>query len=190
MDGYLDNPVCDWLATPADEVLTGTKDKLDDLPRQLDPLTCDEEWLDYLAALCGATGNYWQKDWPELAKRIFLSESYKTIWPGKGTQEIMSFVLITLDILHVIRPKSSFILGESKVGDELGLQGWQYEIFLPSAYFGTSVANTVIGVNDLFGPCWCVSELVYDDKYFTPRQLLSIDEDSLLQVGDSTALEI
>ena len=54
--GYSENEVARWLCGPWDQLKLGSRDVIDDLPRQLDPLECDAEWLDYLAGLCGFTG--------------------------------------------------------------------------------------------------------------------------------------
>lgn len=188
--GYSENIIADWLTDYPDSVLVDLLNTLNDLPRQVDPRVSDPNWLDYLAPLFGATNNYWQRDWNDLAKRTLLTEAYTTIWPGKGTKEVLSLVLITLNILHVIRAKSSFIIGESEVGDAIGSLGWQYELILPSSYYGTSFEKTAKAANSLFSPCWCITTFIYDDQYFSPEELLTVDSESGLLVETDTALKV
>ncbi|MBD2256642.1 phage tail protein [Pseudanabaena sp. FACHB-2040] len=164
-DSYTGNEVADWLTDYPDSLLVGTKAKIDDLPRQLDPDNCDADWLDYLAPLCGWHGEYWDRAWPVTAKRTLLRNSYTLIWPSKGSQQVLSFVLTALGINHVIQQGQSFIIGVGQVGDPLGLVAWDYDIILPTSYYGRPEAKLTERINELFGPCWCSSEILYDDKY-------------------------
>jgi hypothetical protein len=146
-----------------DELLISLKTKVDDLPRQLNPLLCDANWLDFLAPLCGFTDEYWDSTWKASSKRLLLANSYTLIWRDKGSKEVLSFILNALEISHDIWTGSSFILGTSRVGiNSLGVAAWDYKILLPSQYnldgYEFKLANKV---NRLFGPLWCRSEVTY-----------------------------
>ncbi|MBD2452240.1 hypothetical protein H6G76_35105 [Nostoc sp. FACHB-152] len=160
---YQENPVADWLTEYWDELLTQNKAKIDDLPRNLDPTTCDENWLDFLAPLCGFTGEYWDKSWKTSSKRLLLANSYTLIWKNKGSREVLSFVLNALGIEHEIWTGSSFILGVSQVSiDKLGSGAWQYKVLLPSRYAQEGYEFKLARkINRLFGPLWCKSEVRY-----------------------------
>jgi len=183
-DTYKDNTVSDWVSTGADKELTLARLNLDDLNRQMNPLTCDARWLDYLSYLCGWTSDYWDRGWPENSKRLLLAGSYSVIWPKKGSKESLGYVLSSLTIPHVIRESGSFIIGESLVGDPLGAIAWEYDIILPSVLFNSKEFRTTVKINRLFGPLWCKSEIVFDDNVFSPEELLEIAASTLLSVGD------
>lgn len=164
---YQDNEVSDYLTIYWDELLTSLKFKIDDLPRQLSPLTCDDKWLDFLAPLCGFTGNYWDTNWKPSSKRILLSNAYLFIWKNKGTRVVLSFVLNALEIEHLIWEGSNFILGVSQLDKtSLGNAAWEYKILLPGKYklngYEFKLAEKI---NKLFGPLWCGSEVTYRSKF-------------------------
>lgn len=183
---YRDNPVTQYLITFWDELLAATKDNIDDLPRQLNPLTCDENWLDFLAPLCSFTGIYWDKEWNPLYKRRLLANSYKYIWSNKGSKDTLSRILTYFNIKHLIVPAGSFIFGESTVGSPLGLGAWEYTIYLPTAYQNRPQFKLTEKLNRLFGPLWCESHIILDDKYFPGG--LPGEEDYTMLREDFTAL--
>lgn len=187
-EAYSGNNVADWLTDFPDRVLTETKTKVDDLPRQLDPLTCDEEYLDWLSGLCGWYG-IWDEDWDSDAKRLLLSRSYDLIWRNKGTLEVLSFVLTTLGIQHIIQPGTAFIIGINEVGDEIGTNAWTYQIVLPPNYYGREETKITERINELFGPVWCSSQIVYEESFFSAIELLALDSETVLSTGDNEALE-
>ncbi|MBD2168071.1 hypothetical protein H6G04_27170 [Calothrix membranacea FACHB-236] len=175
---YRDNQVTGYLTTFWDELLIATKDKIDDIPRQLNPLTCDANWLDFLAPLCGFTGIYWDKNWLESHKRNLLFNSYTKIWNNKGSRECLSTVLRCFDIAHEIASKGDFIFGQSKLGvDPLGRSSWEYVIYLKELYRDTPVVNLVNKLNTLFGPCWCRSEIQFNDSVI--KDYLLVDDTQL-----------
>ncbi|BAY23706.1 hypothetical protein NIES2100_34980 [Calothrix sp. NIES-2100] len=175
---YRDNPVTGYLTIFWDELLISTKGKIDDIPRQLDPLTCDANWLDFLAPLCGFTGIYWNKNWLESHKRNLLSNSFTKIWNNKGSRECLSTVLRCFEIAHEIASKGDFIFGRSKLGeDALGNSSWQYIIYLKTIYKDTPVVSFVEKINTLFGPCWCKAEIKFDDSVV--RDYLLVDDTQL-----------
>jgi hypothetical protein len=162
---YKENDVAEWLTTYFDELLINTKAKIDDLPRQLNPLDCDEVWLDVLAPLCGFTGDYWDKAWATEAKRLLISNSFINIWPNKGSKEVLSLVLNCFDIQHLITSRGNFILGTSTTGDPLGTSAWEYIIYLPTSYKYGDKFKLTQKLNSLYGPCWCSTEIIFNDAY-------------------------
>jgi hypothetical protein len=162
---YKDYPATDWLLAYWDKIFVECADKLEDLPRQFDPLLCDEEYLDFLAPLCGWTGEYWSADYPPESKRLLLSQAYKLIWSNKGSLQVLSYVLNALFIDHRIFIPGTFILGYSQLSvNTLGSSGWQFTIFLPRKYiFNGNEFKLTSKMVKLFSPCWCL----YDIKYET-----------------------
>lgn len=162
---YQTNEITEWLTGYFDELLVETKTKVDDLPRQLNPLLCDPEWLDFLAPLTGFTGDYWDKTWATQTKRLLISNSYINIWPGKGSKEVLSLVLDCFDIRHLITSRGNFILGTSTTGDPLGTSAWEYIIYLPNAYKYGDKFKLTQKLNSLYGPYWCSTEILFNDAY-------------------------
>ena len=169
---YSSNEVADWVTKPWDNLFIDTKGKIENLPNQLNPEVCDEEWLDYIAGFCGFTGEYWDKNWPVAAKRALLKESFNLIWPKKGSLGVLSYVLTAFDILHIIQEGNSFIIGVDEVGEPLGLIAWDYDILLPTQYYGTPTADLTSRLDSLFGPCWCTKEIIYDNTFFRDLEVL------------------
>jgi hypothetical protein len=186
--GYTDNPVADWLTAPADAVLMATKAKVDDMGRQLSPADCDPEWLDFMAPLLGFDGEFWDRGWPEAAKRSLLQNS-QFIWEQHGTREVLRLILNAFQIRHLIVEAGAFIIGVGRVGDPIGFNPWAYEIYLPTEYQYTPVVRLTERLNSLHGPCWCSSEILFDDDYFpTYEALLDFDEAILIE-EENTFLE-
>lgn len=188
---YHENPIADWLTDYPDQVLQGLKVMATEVaPLQVNPDTCEPEWLDLLSSLCGWYG-YWDVSWPEASKRRLIKESYTTVWPNYGTAETLSFVLTALGVTHLIQQGESFIIGRNVVGDPLGAIAWTYDIILPTALFDTKEYNLTVRINELFGPCFCKSRILFNDEYFKPTGFFELEENTLLSVGDSqTVLEL
>lgn len=161
---YIENEVTDYLTAYWDDLLIENKAKLDDLPRQLDPTLCDVNWLDYLAPLCGFTGEYWDASWPVSGKRQLLANSYTFIWPNKGSRLVLSFVLNALGVNHRITTGQNWIIGKSQLGvDTLGSSPWEYQIKLPTYYkLNGQEFKLATKINKLYGPLWCKSQILYD----------------------------
>ena len=170
--GYTDNPVSQWLMAPPDNLLVEIRDTIDDFPRQLNPLLCDEDMLDYISTMFGFTDSYWDRTWPVAAKRKLLSQAFILIWPQKGTSLVLSFVLDAFDIKHIIQEGQSFIVGRNVVGDPIGAIAWDYKIILPYKYYATSIETLARRIDYLFGPCWCSRELVFSTEFFNTYQVL------------------
>lgn len=183
-EGYSGNVVADWLTAAPDELLTGLKAKLDGLDRQFSPLDCDESWLDYLSALCGFHGPYWDRAWPISSKRRLLASSFNLIWPNYGTSKTLSFVLTALGVSHSIREGQSFVIGRNKVGDPLGAIAWDYVIILPSSSFNSASAKLAEKINRLYGPIWCTSQIIFDDTFFATPEYLAASSTELFAVDN------
>lgn len=166
---YTDNPVADWLTDHWDAVLLAAKAKVDDLPRQLTPAACDVDWLDFLAPLCGFSGEYWDKSWSTTIKRSLLSNSYTLIWQNKGSRQVLTFLLTTLGVTHEIWLGSSFLVGVTELaagGALIGDPEWKYYILLPLAYLReSSEFRRAEQVNRLYGPAFADSVVAYDSFY-------------------------
>jgi hypothetical protein len=189
---FQDPPIADWLTKFWDQLLINTKAKIDDIPvRQLNPATCDVEWLDFLAPLCGWDSKYWDKTWTVDAKRTLLINSYsgESIWENKGSAEVLSFVLATLGVRNIVQVQGDFILGTSVLGDELGSLPWEYTVRVPADYQGTSKDNLLQRIIKLFGPAWCIVNIIYDPDRFTFVNLLGINEDEILETETGTAIQ-
>ncbi len=161
---YKDYIATDWLLSYWDMIFVKCADKLEDLPRQFDPLFCDEEYLDFLAPICGWTNIYWSADYPPESKRLLLSQSYKMIWSNKGSLGVLSFILNALNIDHRIFIPGTFILGYSQLStDQLGSSGWQFNIYLPKKYTLNGYEFKLTEkIAKLFSPCWCLYTIEYD----------------------------
>lgn len=174
---YTQNEVVDWLTAPIDADLQRLLEFFNNYGDQLNPLTAANEYLDYAAAFCGFTGEYWDRDWPIEAKRQLLSRAFSVIWPFKGTATALSFVLDSFRILHIIQQGESFIIGRNVVGDPLGSIAWDYKIILPDYYFQTPTARLAERLDFLFGPCWCTKEIIYDNEFFRTLTVLGFEDD-------------
>lgn len=189
--GYSENAVAEWLTDYPDRILLETKfNAIDDIPRQLEPLNCDEDWLDYLAILYGFYGDYWDRNWKADSKRILLYRAYDFIWPNKGSKEVLSYVLSALEIRHLIVQANSFIIGIGQVGDPLGYNAWEYDIYLPSEYFDKPEEFLTRKINDLYGPCWCRSRVLFNDEFFNTYNILATEDGNLLSFGNNNLLAI
>lgn len=176
---YRDNNIADYLTQFWDSLLLQEKARVDDLERQLNPLTCDSNWLDFLAPLCGFTGKFWDKNWNDYAKRNLLASAYTLIWCNKGSKDTLSLVLSCFQIPNVISSKGDFILGSSQVGIEpLGSAAWEYTIYLQSNSNNPQTVSLVKKLNKLFGPCWCKSHIEFNDSLIS--EYLVLDDQQLI----------
>lgn len=161
---YKENYIADNLLIYWETLLISLKTKIDDLPRQLDPNTCDSNWLDFLAPICGFTGDYWDNNWSDDSKRLLLANSYNFIWANKGSRQVLSFVLNSLNINHRIETGDNWIVGVSQLGiDKLGNNAWDYQILLPK-YYRLNGSEFILTdkINKLYGPLYCKSQIIYD----------------------------
>jgi len=159
-----------------DEFLVFQKTKVDDLlTKNLDPLLCDAEYLDFLAYLSFYNKRFWDKTWKESAKRKLINGS-NLVWNFFGTFTSLGYVISCFDIKHQLQNVGDFIVGISQVGDPLGDITWSYRIYLPSIYQGTETEDLVHRLNYLFGVGYCESEVIFDDSRFIELQVITTDD--------------
>lgn len=103
-----------------DELLVKVKGEIDDLPRQLNPLTCDAEYLPLLSFITGFTGSYSILAYTDAQKRILISRAYDLIWRYKGSEEVLDFILDTLDVPHLVWYSTYFLAGISTTDHYIG----------------------------------------------------------------------
>ena len=188
---YKQNPVVDFVTYFADQLLIDTKASLDRLPIQLNPLTCDRIWLDYLSLLYGWV-DLWDITWNDSIKRTLLDNSFQkvSIWGNKGSFTILEFLLQTFSVRHIIQLGASFLVDFSKVGDQIGSVSWQFDIILPGEYYNTNTTKLVQWIKIHFTPCWCSSSIIYDDTKFRDQVVLIFEDGSYFSIGIDTALSI
>jgi phage tail P2-like protein len=87
---YRSNPVSVWLSSYWDKFLMGLKTRIDEIAtKQLNPNTCDAEWLDYLASLSGFTSDYWDTTWGESIKRSLIQNGLSFLrWTRRVGQKL------------------------------------------------------------------------------------------------------
>src|SRR6056297_1819255 len=157
-----DNPA-DWLTDYFDALLMGVKADVEDVrDRQYDPATCDEDWLDYLAAVAGYTDEYWDATWPVAVKRLLIAEAFTTIWPNKGSLQVFARLFEIFDIDVEVWQSASFIAGVTAVPATIGSPAWRYYLRFTLAYRRTGPEFALARRLDrLFGPVYCQSGVVY-----------------------------
>lgn len=163
---YSDNDVAKYLTAYWDELLVQTKGKVDDLYRQLDPLTCDEEWLDFLGFISGFSEGYSLSNYPVEAKRLMISRAFDLIWPNKGSKAVLEFILDALEINHSLWAGENFLAGITELPATLGGNEWRYYIRLPLIYLPNSDEFLRVElVKDLYGPVYADGGVCYDQFY-------------------------
>lgn len=159
-----ENP-SNWLTRWFDGLLVSTKTKLDDLPRQLNATTCDADWLDFVAALSGFTGQYWDKAWPVSAKRVIASNA-NYIWSNKGTKQVLQLVLSAFSLQGEIWQNAGFYAGVTKLPATIGAATFRYYVRVPIVYARTGYEFRLVErLNRLFAPVFCKSVVCYDKWY-------------------------
>lgn len=160
------NPA-DWITAYFDALLVGAKAGVDDVrDRQHDPALCDADWLDYLAALAGYTGEYWDETWPDAAKRLLIAEAFTVIWPNKGSAQVLERLFEIFVIDAEIWQAARFIAGVTRVPAVIGSPAWRYYVRFTLDYVRTGAEFSLARrFNRLFGPAYCESGVVYDGFY-------------------------
>ncbi|MBW4558461.1 MAG: phage tail protein [Trichormus sp. ATA11-4-KO1] len=134
--GYQDNLAVDWLTLWVDQKLSDKADQLQTLWTKLDPLTTTEDWLDYLAFLCGLSGVYYDTKWAVNIKRQMISQAH-SLWSSRGTLASIRTVLDIHEIPYTIWNSGSlrlpFVLSATFGRDDLRLY-----VRLPLDYQRTS----------------------------------------------------
>ena|GEM_PF-2044415 len=183
VNGGYKTDVVAWLTAFWDEETIKALLDVEDFDRQVDPDLCDEQYLDFLAGLFGWSGIYWNSSWPTPTKRTLLSRSFDKIWINKGSRETLTFIITAFGIPNLIIEGTSFIIGQSEVGDQLGDIAWEYVIYLPTRYFRSPTEILVRQLDKLFSPVWTDGTLIFDDQYFGTVDILATGEDTLTATG-------
>lgn len=165
---YRENEVAQWLAHPWDRFTYGLKAKIDEIfLRQLNPETCDREWLDYLAALSGFIGEYWEPSFSDEIKRSLISNGLPFLWVKRGTRTVLEFVLrLFLGDRFDVWTESEFRADITVLDGELGEPEFRYFIRLPLDFLRNGEEfRRAEKINRHYGAFYCDSEVVYDGFY-------------------------
>jgi len=190
-NGIYENDTSDWVTAFWDAKITELRTKIDDIKtRQINPLICDPEWLDYLSVIYGWNSKHWQKSWAVESKRLLLSRSLDFIWERKGNREVLVYVLESLNLKAKVIDVGDFIIGVNPVGDELGVNTWKVKIIMPTVYEFINELEAVKYIVLRFAPCWIEIFYIFDDSFFTVAELLEITDSVVLGDNPGNAIEI
>ena len=98
--GYKDNSVALALTHWVDADLSSKAVQLQNFYKELDPDTCQDSMLEYLAYLNGLSGNYWDNAWNTQVKRKLIKNSHSVLWNFRGTTKALKFVLDTHELTY------------------------------------------------------------------------------------------
>lgn len=90
--GYQDNELVDAVTSWVDSELTTKANLLQQYHTYLNPETCPEDMLDYLAWLVGMSDSYWNKQWDSEVKREMIANAY-WLFNHQGTLDAVKRVL-------------------------------------------------------------------------------------------------
>lgn len=161
------DPVADWLTAPIDELLIAVKIATQSFYNDyLDPTTAKEKNLDWLAQLCGFTGEYWETSWTTAQKRTLIANAFTFIWQAKGTRAVLEFMLATFAIQGKIYLLGEFLADRNKTGEALGGEALEYYLLLPLKYLRTSYEWRLASkINRLYSPIYVKSQVCYNQFY-------------------------
>lgn len=163
---YQGNDAVDYITQFWDELLIDTKANVDDVERQLDPLTCDEEYLPLLSYVTGFTGKYSILNYTVEQQRTLISRAFDFIWRYKGTEQVLTFILDTLEIPHIIW-YSNFLLADiSTVPHTIGEGNYKAYILLSiSVTRNGDIWNKALLNRELYTAAFSETTLAYDCFY-------------------------
>ena len=166
---YRNSAPADWFTVPWDELLISSKLQGDNFYTNfLNPVSAQAAVLDWLGQFCGFTGEYWESSWAESIKRTLIAESYTRIWPGKGSRDLLDWLIgDAFSLQAAIYIPNEFLADVSRAGDTLGAEtGLIYYIRAPLQYARNSNEwLTLENLNRLYGPVYAKSRIVYDQFY-------------------------
>lgn len=159
--------VTDWITKPFDDKLLATKALVDDLPRQLNPMTCDTEFLEFIAQLMGFSDGYWRSEWKEHQKRKLLSRALNFVWRYKGSIEVLQWLLEIFDIDATVESYGGLFYADLTLTDTpIEGNGFTYFVIVKPVYERNSEefiqARWLI---NKFTPVWTEVILGYDQFY-------------------------
>jgi phage tail P2-like protein len=160
---YTDNPAARSLTAPFDNFTAAIISALTNFyARALDPLTCEPAYLDWLAQWAGYTGVYWDSAWPVTAKRALIAEAYTRVWPEKGSQALLVWLLNLFEIDSQIVSSSEPLRADvSRVGDRVGGASSIFHILLPMHYSRLGQWLIVRRLVALYTPIWIPYTISY-----------------------------
>lgn len=166
-EGYVGNEVADALTLWLDLFLVEVQQAAVNLERDLiNPDTCRDDALDWLAQHYGYTGEYWDMTWPALTKRQLIKYSLSFVWPNKGRKILLEWLLSLFEINALVIIPGVFIAGVNQAGDFLGGVVLRYFIAMPlprhNGYLrGSTQWQLARQFNRLYMPCYCFSLICY-----------------------------
>lgn len=121
----------DWITDFIDSKLIDTLANLEGFKLNLDPDTSiSNDWLNYLAQYCGFVGDYWDDKWTKEQKQWMIANSFKFIWPLKGTRQCLEAILNNFDLLYDVWTESRAQL-PFKLPSQLGKPSAKFFVRVP-----------------------------------------------------------
>ncbi len=183
--GGFENETTNILTNYWDVLNIETKEKIESLINQVEIDQCDVEYLPLLAMLAGFSGEYNISGYSPDTIRLLIKNSFDFIWKFKGSEQVLRFILLALDIPFEIWKSSLLIADSSTVPHILGDNNLEYFIQLPLCFkrdsfnwletvriiglYTPAYTNTLVCYDCFFADQSAVGEPVFD----TPQ--LSID---------------
>lgn len=165
-EAYQGNEIVDAITTPWDNKIVDVKNTLLNFNNDfINPETAREDALDWLAQLCGFTGEYWDTRWSITIKRSLIKDSHTKIWSYKGTVILLQYLLDLFGLDAVVYVENVWFIGITAIDSPIGGRNLYYAIklFAPDAannqfYMRNSKEWKLIEkLNRLYMPCWCAS---------------------------------
>lgn len=127
--------------------------------RYLDPRTCKDEWLDYLAYQLGWQG-IWQSTWASNIKRqLLINTTY--IWANRGSRDILPYLLSIFELQGNLKQATGWILGVTEMAVDLTTDPFSYQLEIPRSYTANSRQFKLIELLiQNFIPCWVEIEII------------------------------
>jgi phage tail P2-like protein len=161
--GWQDNEIADAITSAYDQILMELQQEILNFPTNfIDPDTARADALDWLAQLCGYTGEYWDASWTESVKRQLIKD-HQMVWANKGTQYLLEYLLNLFGLSDTkIRVRGAWRAGVNKPGDAIGGELLHYSVVIGSP---TSVGyqrggaewRLIDRLRRLYMPAWCDS---------------------------------
>ncbi len=163
----IDPPIARWLTEPWDGLLIEVKTKTENVyATHLNPLTAQPENLDWLAQLCGFTGEYWDVSWSVAVKRQLIAQSLVDIWENKGSRVLLEWLIQLFGLQARIYLLGEFLADINKAGDVLGGEALHYWLLVKLNYLRTSDEWKLLEkLNRLYSPVYCDSAVVYEQFF-------------------------
>lgn len=159
--------VTDALTAPVDGFLMLVGGLIDSVEADyLNPETAKAANLDWLAQLCGFTGEYWDLSWSEAIKRQLIKDAYTFVWRHKGSTTLLTYLLNLFAIRGKVHVVGAFVLSSSKLGQPLGYKALEYLVLMPldqGGYLRNSYEWILVKrFIRLYMPCFARGRVVYN----------------------------